>query len=75
MHFMIAMESMRCWMCAHGRADADGADNQSDQTYQAQKRGGTVQALRDNGVRLAIVGDQRVRERGFQKRARLLDAG
>ena len=68
MHFMIAMESMRCWMCAsHGGADADGADDQRDQTHQAKKRGGAVQALRDDGMRLAIIGDQGVRECALQQ--------
>ncbi len=62
-------------MRAHGRANADCADDESDQTHQAEKGGGAIQALCDDGVRLAIVRDQRVRERGFQKRARLLDAG
>ena len=52
---------------AHGGADADGADDQRDQAHQAQKRGGAVQALRDDGVRLAIVGNQGVGERGFQQ--------
>ena len=53
---------------AHGGADADGADDERDQTHQAQKCCGAVQALRDDGVRLAIVGNQGVGERGFQQR-------
>ena len=60
---------------SHGGADADGADDEGDQTDQAQKRSGAVQALRDDGMGLAKVGNQGIRERGLERGSRLRDVG
>ena len=50
---------------AHGGADADGSDDQRDQAHQAEKCRGSIQGLRDDGMRLAKIGNQGVGEGGF----------
>ena len=59
-------------VAVHGAGHPHGADHQRDQPDQAEEGGGAVQAARDDGVRLAVIGDGGFGERPLEHvRARL----
>ena len=58
----------------HRGCHADGADDERDQAHQAEKRGGAAEALGDDGMGLAEVGDQGFGKCFFQAVANHSDA-
>src|SRR5947207_8939130 len=62
-------------MRVHGGGDAECANDQRDQAYQAEKCRRAIQTLRDYRMSLPEIGNQRVRKSLLQSLADVLDGG